>query len=122
MSSSAPTSTSYEADVHSSDDKSPDLEKVQTSDFPDGGAKAWLVAAGAAVGMFSTMGFVNSFGIFQSYYKTNQLPHETNDNIAWIGSIQAWLMFCTGIVAGPLTDRYGPWVSPTLPVYKKLTC
>lgn len=110
MQSSTPTSLPYEADGVSSDGRPADLEKTQTSDFPDGGTKAWLVATGAAVAMFSTMGFVNSFGIFQSYYKTNQLPYETNDNIAWIGSIQAWLMFCTGIVAGPLTDRYGPWV------------
>lgn len=92
-------------------DKTSDLERVQTSDFPDGGTKAWMVAAGAASAMFATFGFVNSFGIFQSYYKLHQLPNHTNDEIAWIGSIQAWLMFVTGAIAGPLADRYGPWIA-----------
>lgn len=91
-------------------DKATDLERVQTSDFPDGGVKAWTVAAGAASAMFATFGFVNSFGIFQSYYKLHLLPNHTDDEIAWIGSIQAWLMFVTGAIAGPLSDRYGPWI------------
>lgn len=30
--------------------------------FPEGGAKAWSVAAGATLVLFSTLGYVNSFG------------------------------------------------------------
>lgn len=30
--------------------------------FPEGGARAWFVAAGAAGVLFCTLGYVNSFG------------------------------------------------------------
>ena len=81
--------------------------------FPDGGARAWLVAAGAAGAFFCTLGYTNAFGIFQAYYTFEQLPNEGADRIAWIGSVQAFLMFATGAVGGPLFDRYGAWVSET---------
>lgn len=90
-------------------------EKSQSSDFPDGGARAWLVAAGAATAFFCTLGFTNSFGVFQAYYQFHQMPNEPADNIAWIGGIQAFLIFAVGSVAGPLFDRYGTWVR-TLPL------
>lgn len=79
-------------------------------DFPDGGTRAWLVAAGASGAFFCTLGYTNVFGIFQAYYQLNQLPHEGASRIAWIGSIQAFLIFATGAVGGPLFDRYGAWV------------
>lgn len=79
-------------------------------DYPDGGTRAWLVAAGASGAFFCTLGYTNVFGIFQAYYQINQLPHEGASRIAWIGSIQAFLIFATGAVGGPLFDRYGAWV------------
>ena len=79
--------------------------------FPDGGFRAWLVAAGAGCVLFSTMGYSNSFGIFQAYYMLHQLQDETPDNISWIMSVQMCSMFLTGAVAGPLFDRYGAKVS-----------
>lgn len=82
---------------------------------PDGGLRAWLVAAGATGALFCTLGFTNTFGIFQAYYIYNQLPEESPDKIAWIGSTQAFLMFAAGIVGGPLFDRYGAWVRPFTP-------
>ncbi|RAL60355.1 hypothetical protein DID88_000131 [Monilinia fructigena] len=39
-------------------------------DFPDGGAKAWSVAAGAAGVLFCTFGYINAFGVYQEYYQT----------------------------------------------------
>lgn len=80
-------------------------------DYPEGGTRAWLVAAGAAGVLFSTMGYANSFGIFESYYLSHQLRHETADRVAWIGSLQSFLMFAAGSVGGPLLDRYGTFVS-----------
>lgn len=41
------------------------IEKTATQvamDFPDGGAKAWSVAIGAAGVMFCTFGYANAFG------------------------------------------------------------
>ncbi|CAM1511032.1 Fc.00g085450.m01.CDS01 [Cosmosporella sp. VM-42] len=84
----------------------PDVE----SEFPDGGTRAWLVAAGAAGAFFCTLGYTNVFGIFQAYYMFNQMPEQSADNIAWIGSIQAFLIFATGAVGGPLFDRFGAWL------------
>jgi len=80
------------------------------SDFPEGGTRAWLVAAGTAAILFSTLGYSNSFGIFQAYYMQAQLSDHTPDDIAWIGSVQAYLVFASGLVAGPLFDRVGAWV------------
>ncbi|KAK4150614.1 major facilitator superfamily domain-containing protein [Chaetomidium leptoderma] len=77
---------------------------------PDGGARAWLAVAGAACIFFSCLGFMNSFGVFQAYYMANQLRDETSDNIAWIGSLMAFVQFAGGAIAGPLFDRYGSWV------------
>lgn len=78
---------------------------------PDGGLRAWLVAAGAASIFFCGLGFANSFGSFAQYYQTHQLSHLSEDTIAWIGSLSATLQFLTGLVGGPLFDRYGEKVS-----------
>ncbi|KAK4101137.1 MFS general substrate transporter [Parathielavia hyrcaniae] len=77
---------------------------------PDGGARAWLVVAGAACIFFSGMGFMNSFGVFQEYYMSNQLRDRSPDDIAWIGSLMAFLQFAGGGLTGPLFDRFGAWV------------
>ncbi|CAM1504921.1 Fc.00g025120.m01.CDS01 [Cosmosporella sp. VM-42] len=74
---------------------------------PDGGTTAWLVAAGGAATCFCCLGFANSFGSFAEYYSTHQMGHESADNIAWIGSLSAFLQFAAGMVGGPLFDRYG---------------
>ncbi|KAK3990677.1 riboflavin transporter MCH5 [Cladorrhinum sp. PSN332] len=74
---------------------------------PDGGTRAWLVAAGAGFAFFSTLGLMNSFGVFQAYYQENQLKNETPDKIAWIGSIAACLQFILGGLTGPIFDRIG---------------
>lgn len=78
---------------------------------PDGGPRAWLVAAGSACIFFSCMGFANTFGVFQEYYMTHQLQGQSTDKIAWIGSLSAFIQFAAGSVGGPLFDRYGTWVS-----------
>ncbi|KAK0702394.1 major facilitator superfamily domain-containing protein [Lasiosphaeris hirsuta] len=80
---------------------------VEKETFPEGGLQAWLVAGGATGVVFSTLGFTNSFGVFLPYYLSHQLLGESPDNVAWIGSVQATLIFATGMVAGPLFDRYG---------------
>jgi hypothetical protein len=76
---------------------------------PDGGPRAWLVATGSAFIFFSALGYTNSFGAFQEYYMTHQLREESPDNIAWIGSLSAFLQFAAGAIGGPLFDRFGAW-------------
>lgn len=78
---------------------------------PDGGARAWIVAAGGVAILFCCLGFANSFGAFEQYYLTHQLQGYSPDKIAWIGSISAYLQFGAGMVGGPMFDRYGSRVS-----------
>lgn len=84
------------------------------NDFPDGGVQAWSVAIGCSLIMFCTMGMMNCFGVFQAYYQTHQLSDKSPSTIAWIGSIQVFFMSATGLVGGPLFDRYGAKVGFTL--------
>ena len=79
--------------------------KIPVLDFPDGGFTAWLMVFGAWWISFSTFGmnppqernefngsgFVNSFGVFETYYTTHQLASNTPSDIAWIGSFQVTL-------------------------------
>lgn len=78
---------------------------------PDGGARAWTVAAGGGAILFCCLGFANSFGAFEQYYLTHQLQGHSPDKIAWIGSISAYLQFGAGVIGGPMFDRYGARVS-----------
>ncbi|KAI1736669.1 monocarboxylate permease-like protein, mch4 [Xylaria scruposa] len=88
----------------------PDLdpEKSAPADLsppPNGGLVAWLQVASGFVLFFNTWGIASSFGVFQSYYESGRLFSTSSSNISWIGSVQAFLLQLTGIVAGPLYDR-----------------
>ncbi|KAK2762688.1 hypothetical protein FQN54_000862 [Arachnomyces sp. PD_36] len=91
-----------------SDEKLP-LENNEAPDdtFPEGGTRAWSVAIGTAAIAFCTMGYVNSFGVYQGWYEANQLHDRSPSDISWIGSTQAFLVFGGGAVGGPLFDLYG---------------
>ncbi|KAH6692733.1 riboflavin transporter MCH5 [Plectosphaerella plurivora] len=85
----------------------PDADK-----FPDGGLQAWLVAAGTAGIMFCSLGYTNSFGVFQAHYMRYQLREYSPNDISWIGSTQGFLVFASGAIGGPIFDRYGAVVIP----------
>ncbi|CAK9785075.1 unnamed protein product [Cutaneotrichosporon oleaginosum] len=74
---------------------------------PDGGAKAWLTVTGSAFMGFAQFGLSNAFGVFQRHYEENQLADRTPDEIAWIGSIQLFLLFSGGLFSGRLFDAFG---------------
>lgn len=105
-----PDSQSLGENGHTSQDDHSKETKV-VSAAPDGGLQAWLVAAGAGCVFFSCLGFANSFGSFAQFYITHQLSDRSEDDIAWIGSLSATLQFVTGLIGGPLFDRYGTRVS-----------
>ncbi|KAF8875255.1 MFS general substrate transporter [Mucidula mucida] len=83
---------------------------IAHDDFPDGGLRAWLVVFGGLFFCFLCyrLGYVNSWGVFQSYYQTGLLKDTPPSNIAWIGSIQYCLVFFPAFVAGRLFDL-GYW-------------
>ncbi|OBU01196.1 hypothetical protein VE01_00641 [Pseudogymnoascus verrucosus] len=78
------------------------------ANFPDGGRAAWLVVLGAWCAMFCSFGWINCIGIFQDYYQGHQLKEYTPSTIAWIPSMEVFLMFAGGPLFGYIFDCYGP--------------
>ncbi|KAJ7350626.1 MFS general substrate transporter [Mycena albidolilacea] len=85
---------------------------IWSAKYPDGGGRAWLVVFGAACANFSTcvllraaFGYVNAWGVFQSFYSENLLKGSSPSNIAWIGSVQYSLIFIPGLVSGHYFDK-----------------
>ncbi|KAL2841045.1 MFS general substrate transporter [Aspergillus pseudoustus] len=72
---------------------------------PDGGLRAWLQVAGAFFLFFNSWGVINSFGVYQTYYETTLLASYSASSIAWIGTVQGFLLLMAGIVVGPIFDR-----------------
>lgn len=74
----------------------------ESDEVPDGGLLAWTQVLAAHLLVFSGWGYVNSFGIFQSYYAVSLgLPPST---ISWIGGLQTCLVFLVGAVSGRAHD------------------
>ncbi|KFZ15794.1 hypothetical protein V502_05409 [Pseudogymnoascus sp. VKM F-4520 (FW-2644)] len=69
---------------------------------PDGGFKAWLQCAIACMMVTTTLGFVTSFGMFQSFY-VGFLDRPPSD-IAWIGGFQFFFLLFVGTFSGRLAD------------------
>ncbi|KAI9748721.1 MAG: hypothetical protein M4579_007139 [Chaenotheca gracillima] len=69
---------------------------------PDGGRKAWIQVLMVHLIIFNTWGYINSFGVFQTYYITT-LGHPPSD-ISWVGSVQIFLLFFIGTFSGRATD------------------
>ncbi|KAF3929377.1 hypothetical protein ABW19_dt0203208 [Dactylella cylindrospora] len=78
---------------------------IETWEPPDGGLKAWLQVLGAFFLFFASWGFPNSFGVYQNYYTTELLKGTSSSSIAWIGSIQPFLLMFVGVLTGPLYDK-----------------
>ncbi|KAH9890856.1 major facilitator superfamily domain-containing protein [Xylariomycetidae sp. FL2044] len=69
---------------------------------PDGGREAWLMCFCSHLVILNTWGFINSFGVFQSYY-AEALQRPASD-VSWIGSITVFLTFFVGTFTGRVTD------------------
>ncbi|KAF9001736.1 major facilitator superfamily domain-containing protein [Cyathus striatus] len=81
------------------------LKSSEEADFPDGGLRAWLIVCGVYIYDFlPRFGFVNAWGVFQSYYETNVLQDSSPSQIAWIGSVQYSLVFFPGQISGRFFD------------------
>ncbi|PGH00031.1 hypothetical protein GX51_06030 [Blastomyces parvus] len=117
--------TSSTPDVHDlkssqEGDSETSLEPKPEDTYPDGGARAWSVAAGTSGILFCTFGLANAFGVFQEYYMSHQLSDSSPSAISWIGSIQVFVLFAGALVGGPLFDQYGAkiiWPSAVLYVF-----
>ena len=81
---------------------SSESSSTQPDQVPDGGFTAWVQVALTHIVFFNTWGVANGYGIFQQYY--TQTLGESESSVAWIGSVQVFLLFLVGVVAGRLTD------------------
>ncbi|GAA6048322.1 hypothetical protein JCM3770_000948 [Rhodotorula araucariae] len=84
-----------------------DAEKAATpgvDDYPDGGLRAWSVVGGAWCISFTSWGYTNAFGVFQTYYQENQLAKYSHSDISWIGSIQLALVLTCAMFVGKAFD------------------
>ncbi|EHY54198.1 MFS-type transporter [Exophiala dermatitidis] len=69
---------------------------------PDGGLQAWTQVIMAWGICFVTWGYINSFGVFQTYY-TESLG-ETQSTVSWVGSVQLWVVFVVSAFSGRALD------------------
>ena len=88
-----------------SNDVPPAPKSNASNDIPNGGFVAWFQVIGSFFLFFNCWGIVNTFGVFQTFYERDLLySKQSNSNISWIGSIQAFLLVFVGVVTGPLFD------------------
>ncbi|KAF6833116.1 MFS monocarboxylate transporter [Colletotrichum musicola] len=69
---------------------------------PDGGWQAWSQALMAHLVVMNTWGTINSFGVFQGFYR--EFLSRPASDISWIGSMQVFFLFVVGVATGRLTD------------------
>ncbi|KAE8144377.1 putative MFS monocarboxylate transporter [Aspergillus avenaceus] len=78
------------------------------NNYPEGGLEAWLVVFGSFMGLFASLGLVNTIGTFQAYLENHQLKDHSSGNIGWIFGMYAFLTFFCGVQIGPIFDAKGP--------------
>lgn len=72
---------------------------------PNGGLMAWLQVLAGFFLFFNSWGIVNTFGVFQTYYRSDLLTSSSPSSISWIGSIQGVMVINFSVILGPLVDR-----------------
>ncbi|KAB8336703.1 hypothetical protein FH972_021013 [Carpinus fangiana] len=77
-------------------------------DFPEGGARAWLVVFGSFCALFMVFGIVNSTAVFQEYLVSNQLRDYSSAQTGWIFSLNLFFVFFCGLYSGRIFDARGP--------------
>ena len=84
-----------------------------TNGTPDDSSKtgllAYLIVPASFFIWFNSWGAINAFGVFQTHYQLSLLSSYSPSTIAWIGSVQNWLILFVGFLSGPLYDAgYAP--------------
>ncbi|KAJ5719062.1 hypothetical protein N7493_007517 [Penicillium malachiteum] len=92
-----------EENVNSSGTETP-VEKPQDELTFDQGLTGWLQVLGSFFLFFNSWGVINTWGAYQTYYESNLLSGTSSSTIAWIGSLQSFLLMLIGVVTGPLFD------------------
>ncbi|VUC20227.1 unnamed protein product [Clonostachys rosea] len=88
-------------------------EKTPSDDYvgiPDGGSRAWVVVLAGFLNFFTGFGILNSWGTFQNHYESVMRAGGTTwteERITWIGNLQTGILFSSGLIIGPASDRWG---------------
>ncbi|KAJ9116415.1 hypothetical protein QFC22_004857 [Naganishia vaughanmartiniae] len=80
------------------------LEKQEKAPFPEGGKEAWLTVLGVFCCTMVTFGVLNTYGVYQAYFKQTYLSNYSNFAINWIGTAQYVGIFGAGLPMGKLFD------------------
>ncbi|KAJ7647717.1 major facilitator superfamily domain-containing protein [Roridomyces roridus] len=100
----------------------PLIDDIYAQEYPDGGARAWLVVFGTACVTFSTFGYVNAWGAFQDFYQETLLRDSSASNMQRMDrlctgssfflnaflSLNAWqysMVFFPAVISGHYFDR-----------------
>ncbi|KAJ2720624.1 hypothetical protein GGI07_004504 [Coemansia sp. Benny D115] len=81
-------------------------ESKSLEEKPVDGAYGWVVVASGFLMLMFSMGCVNSYGSYQTYYLRNQFPNELTSTLSWIGTLQFAVMNLFGIPSGILCERF----------------
>lgn len=76
--------------------------------YPEGGTQAWRVVFGSFLGLFGSLGLVNSIGTFQAYIESHQLKEYSSGSVGWIFGMYVFMTFFCGVQIGPIFDARGP--------------
>ncbi|KAK2697831.1 hypothetical protein QWA68_002875 [Fusarium oxysporum] len=91
---------------------SPELESNKPNENndrvpPNGGARAWACVAGSFLLQFCSVGYVNACGMFQLYYSEVMFKEQSSSALAWITTLQIFMLFMFGPAVGKMIDVYG---------------
>lgn len=79
-------------------------EPAIVSEKQDDELNGWMTVAGSWLILFSTLGYIYSFGVYEDYYTRIFLTGHSPSSIAWMGSFQLALPFAMGPFAGRIFD------------------
>lgn len=79
-----------------------------SSQYPEGGAQAWLVVVGAWCAMIPSMGLLNSLGTLHAWTSSHQLKDYSESSISWIFRAYRFFLYVAGAQAGLIFDCYRP--------------
>ena len=82
-----------------------EVDSTTSPSIPDGGTRAWLCVFGGFLGTFVTFGYLNSYGVWQEYYRRTTLANKTASEISWIGAFQYFLTYAPAAPIGQMFDR-----------------
>ncbi|KAH9206651.1 major facilitator superfamily domain-containing protein [Leptodontidium sp. 2 PMI_412] len=84
------------------------IDWAPTNDFArEGGLSGWTCVLGSFFALFCTFGWLNSLGLFQTYYEETLLNEYSASTISWIFTTQLFLMWTGGVFFGRIVDTYG---------------